>query len=135
MTAPRPPAQPATAAEFGGGRATVPPVGPPTTEAPPQRVSHFLAFEPDGGVTVHAGKAEVGQNVRTSLAQAVADELRLPFDRVRVVLADTARVPFDRGTFGSRTTPDMVPRLRRAATAARRELIERAAERWEADTS
>jgi isoquinoline 1-oxidoreductase len=135
VTTPSRPTQPATTAEFGGGRATVPPVGPPTTEAPPQRVSHYLAFEPDGDVTVHAGKAEVGQNVRTSLAQAVADELRLPFDRVHVVLADTARVPFDRGTFGSRSTPDMVPRLRRAASAARQELIERAAERWEADTS
>jgi isoquinoline 1-oxidoreductase len=132
MTAPR---LPATTPEFGGGRATIPPAAPPTTEPAPNNVAHYLSFEPDGSVTVHAGKAEVGQNVRTSLAQAVADELRLPFERVRVLLADTSRVPFDRGTFGSRSTPDMVPRLRRAAAAAREALIDRAAERWEADTS
>ena len=34
-------------------------------------------------------------------------------------MADTARTPFDAGTFGSRTTPDMAPQLRRAAAAAR----------------
>jgi len=130
-----PPRQIATTPEFGGGRATIPPAAPSTTEPAPNNVAHYLSFDPDGGVSVHAGKAEVGQNVRTSLAQAVADELRLPFERVRVVLADTSRVPFDRGTFGSRSTPDMVPRLRRAAAAAREALIDRAAERWEADTS
>jgi nicotinate dehydrogenase subunit B len=125
----------ATDPEFGGGRAVVPPISPASIEGTPPVVSAFLAFEPDGSVTAFSGKAEVGQNVRTSLAQAVADELRLPLERVRVVLGDTARVPFDRGTFGSRSTPDMAVRLRAAAATARETLIERAAERWEADTS
>ncbi|HET7769894.1 MAG TPA: molybdopterin cofactor-binding domain-containing protein, partial [Chloroflexota bacterium] len=132
MTTPQPPA---TTPEFGGGRATIPPAAPPTTEGASHRSADFIRIEPDNTVTVLAGKAEVGQNVRTSLAQAVADELRLPFERVRVILADTHQVPFDRGTFGSRSTPDMVPRLRRAAAAARERLLELAAERWESDTS
>ncbi|MGI8423461.1 MAG: molybdopterin cofactor-binding domain-containing protein, partial [Chloroflexota bacterium] len=126
---------PATTPDFGGGLATIPPAAPSTTDPDPQRSDDCLRFGPDNTVTVLAGKAEVGQNVRTSLAQAVADELRLPFERVRVILADTHQVPFDRGTFGSRSTPDMVPRLRRAAAAALARLIERAAERWESDTS
>ena len=38
---------------------------------------------------------------------------------IRMVMADTQLTPFDMGTFGSRTTPDMSRRLRRAAAAAR----------------
>ena len=129
------PRQRATTAEFGGARGTVPPAAPPTTDPPAPLVADYLTIEPDGSVTARSGKAEVGQNVRTSLAQAVADELRLPVERVRVVLADTASVPFDRGTFGSRSTPDMAVRLRAAAATAREALIEAAAERWESDTS
>jgi CO/xanthine dehydrogenase Mo-binding subunit len=72
---------------------------------------------------------EVGQNARTALTQAVADELRLDPGSVRLVMGDTARVPFDMGTFGSRTTPTMAPQLRRAAAAARALLIGLAAER------
>lgn len=47
---------------------------------------------------------------------------------IRVVMADTAAVPFDAGTFGSRTTPTMASQLRRAAAAAREELLALAAE-------
>jgi nicotinate dehydrogenase subunit B len=35
------------------------------------------------------------------------------------VMGDTERTPFDMGTFGSMTTPQMVPQLRRVAAAAR----------------
>ena len=135
MTPPPPERRPATVAKFGGGRGTIPPDAPPTTEPAPSLVSAYLFVEPDGGVTVFTGKAEVGQNIRTSLAQVVAEELCLPLERVRVVMADTAIVPFDRGTFGSRTTPDMAPRLRAAAATAREHFKDLAAERWEADTS
>lgn len=83
-----------------------------------------------GQVTVCTGKAEVGQNVRTSLAQAVADELPASLGSVRVVLGDTDRTPFDIGTFGSRSTPITVPQVRRAAAAARALLIQLAAEHW-----
>jgi isoquinoline 1-oxidoreductase len=102
-------------------------------EAP--RVSDYLQIDDEGAVTVFTGKAEVGQNIRTALAQVVAEELGLSLDRVLLVMADTARVPFDRGTFGSRSTPDMAPRLRAAAATARETLKDLAADRWEADTS
>ncbi len=86
-----------------------------------------------GRVTVCAGKAEVGQNARTSLAQAVANELPVPFNTIRVVLGDTDMTPFDIGTFGSRTTPLLVPSVRRAAAAAREWLIDLAAAQWQVD--
>lgn len=94
----------------------------------PRQLGAWLHVADDGTVTAFTGKAEVGQNARTSLTQAVADELNLPLESVRLVMADTAKVPFDMGTFGSRTTPTMVPQLRRAAAAARALLLSLAAE-------
>jgi nicotinate dehydrogenase subunit B len=99
-------------------------------EALPREITAWLHVGEDGTVTVFTGKVEVGQNIRTSLAQSVADELGVPYESVRMVMGDTARTPFDLGTFGSRTTPTMSPQLRRAAAAARRLLVEAAAKEW-----
>jgi isoquinoline 1-oxidoreductase len=96
----------------------------------PQEISAWLHIGEDGSVTAFSGKAEMGQNIRTSMAQNVADELRVPFESVRMVMGDTALTPFDAGTFGSRTTPTMTPQLRRVASAARDLLVEVAAEEW-----
>ena len=83
----------------------------------PRDIEAWLHIAEDGAVTASTGKVEVGQNARTSLTVAVADELRLPVESVRMVMGDTDHVPFDMGTFGSRTTPTMVPQMRRAAGA------------------
>jgi nicotinate dehydrogenase subunit B len=96
----------------------------------PKDISAWLHVGEDGSVTGFTGKAEIGQNIRTALAQTIADELRVPFESVRMVTADTALTPFDAGTFGSRTTPTMTPQLRRVAAAARDILIEAAAKEW-----
>jgi isoquinoline 1-oxidoreductase len=93
-------------------------------------LSAWLHIAEDGGVTVYTGKVEVGQNARTSLTQAVADELHAPIDRIRLVMGDTDLTPYDMGTFGSRTTPLMAPEIRRAAAAARELLKEMAGRRW-----
>ena len=86
-------------------------------------------------VKVFTGKVEVGQNIRTSLAQLVAEELRVPFDSITMVMGDTDLTPWDMGTFGSRTTPTMGPQLRTMAVAAREMLLEMAAERWHVDAA
>ena len=88
-------------------------------EEPSQQLDAWLHIGEDGVVTAFTGKVEIGQNIRTSLTQTVADELRVPFESVRMVTADTALVPFDFGTVGSRSMPTMSPLLRRAAAAAR----------------
>lgn len=98
----------------------------------PQHISAWVHIGENGKVTVFSGKAEVGQNVRTSLTQAVAEELYLPVENVAVLLADTDLVPYDMGTFGSRSTPTMVPQVRKAAAACREALIDLAAEKWNA---
>jgi nicotinate dehydrogenase subunit B len=96
----------------------------------PKEIASWLHVGDDGTVTAFTGKVEVGQNARTSLTQSVADELRVPFASVRMVMGDTELTPFDMGTFGSRTTPTMVPQLRRVAEAARNLLLEAAAKQW-----
>jgi isoquinoline 1-oxidoreductase len=101
---------------FGGG-------------AMPRELGAWLHIGADNAVTVYTGKAEVGQNIRTSLSQVVAEELRLPVGSIRLVMADTQLTPFDMGTFGSRTTPSMAPQLRRVAATARELLLDLAAER------
>ncbi len=88
----------------------------------PENVGAWLHIAPDGKITTFTGKVEVGQNARTSLTQAVADELRCQPRAVTLVMGDTALTPFDMGTFGSRTTPTMVPVLRKMAAAAREAL-------------
>src|SRR5579863_10034715 len=101
----------------------------------PKDVSAWLHIAADGRVKVFTGKVEVGQNIRTSLAQQVAEELRVPFDSITMVMGDTDLVPWDMGTFGSRTTPTMAPQLRNMAVAARELLVEMAAQRWNTDPS
>ena len=100
---------------FGGG-------------ALPQEIGAWLHIGENGAVTVYTGKVEVGQGIRTSLSQVVAEELCVPLSSVQLVMGDTDLTPFDMGTFGSRTTPTMSPQLRKAAAAARELLIDLAAE-------
>ena len=99
----------------------------------PTEVSAWIHIGEDGTVTVYCGKTEVGQNVRTAMAQAVAEELRAPMASIKMVLADTQLVPFDAGTFGSQSTPQMAPRLHRAGAAAREALVDLAAEHFKVD--
>ncbi|MGH9310151.1 MAG: molybdopterin cofactor-binding domain-containing protein, partial [Vicinamibacterales bacterium] len=93
----------------------------------------WIHIDDTGGITAHTGKTEIGQNIRTSLAQAVADELHVPLARVSLVMADTDLTPYDQGTFGSQSTPRMAPVLARAAATAREMLIDRAAALWTVD--
>ena len=101
----------------------------------PQDIGAWIHIEEDGSVNVFTGKTEVGQNIRTSLAQAVAEELHVPISTIRLTMADTDLTPFDLGTFGSLTTPRMAPQLRRAAAATREVLIELAAQQLNVEPS
>src|SRR5262245_54399504 len=95
----------------------------------PRELGAWLHVGEDSAVTVYTGKVEVGQNIRTSLTQVVAEELRVKPERIRLVMADTDLCPFDGGTAGSRTSPAMAPQLRKVAAAARELLLDLAAER------
>lgn len=96
----------------------------------PDDVAAWLHVAPDGAITAFTGKVEVGQNSRTSLTQAVADELRCEINAVKLVMGDTGLTPWDAGTFGSRTTPTMAPVLRKMASTMREVLVDTAASGW-----
>jgi isoquinoline 1-oxidoreductase len=115
------------AQETGGGRGG--------RRAAPQELSAWLHIGETGIVTVYSGKVEVGQNARTSLTQAVAEELRAPVASIRMVMGDTELTPYDMGTVGSQTTPQMWPVIRRAAAAARETLVDLASQKWMVERS
>lgn len=96
-------------------------------------IGPWVHIDAEGGITAYVGKAEVGQNTHTSLAQIVAEELRVPAERVRVVMGDTARVPYDVGTFGSRSTPITGAQLWHVGATARALLLDLAAAQWNVD--
>jgi len=95
---------------------------PPETPAPGIWTTGggaWLHVGSDGSVTAFTGKVDVGQDNRTALRLLVAEELRIPLEKVRLAMGDTDLCPYDRGTFGSRSMPDAGLALRRVAAYAR----------------
>ncbi len=96
------------------------------------QVDDWLALDLDGTVTVFSGRVELGTGVRTALAQIVAEELDVPFERVKMVMGDTARTPNEGYTAGSLTIHNGGFALRHASAQARQALLEMAADRLDA---
>jgi CO/xanthine dehydrogenase Mo-binding subunit len=95
----------------------------------PQALDSWLAIAPDGTVTFYTSKVEIGTGTITALAQIVAEELDVPFERVKMASGDTANTIEQGSTVGSRTIERAGPQIRQASAAARRELLKLAAAR------
>jgi CO/xanthine dehydrogenase Mo-binding subunit len=93
------------------------------------RLDRWIRLAPDGKVTLLSGKVEIGQAIATALAQCVADELDVAFDRVVVPAPDTDTSPDEGFTAGSRSIEESGETLRRIAAEVRALLLERAAAR------
>lgn len=91
------------------------------------RLDRWIRVSRDGTVTLLTGKVEIGQGITTALAQCVADELDVAFDRVRVPAPDTDTSPDEGFTAGSRSIEESGQTLRLIAAEARALLLERAA--------
>jgi len=101
----------------------------PGMDADPTSLDSWLAVAADGTVTVFSGKVDLGTGVETAMAQIVAEELDVPFNRVKMIGLDTTKA-IDQGiTAGSRSIERGGPQLRQAAAAARKELLKLAAAR------
>ncbi len=94
-----------------------------------RRIDRWLALGRDGTVTLFTGKVEIGQGVRTALAQIVAEELDVPLARVRVAPVDTTHSPDEGYTSGSHSMQESGVGLAHLAAEARHVLLERAAAR------
>jgi carbon-monoxide dehydrogenase large subunit len=62
----------------------------------------LVRIEPTGAVSAQIGIVSQGQGHLTTVAQALADELSVPIEQVRVLAGDTAAAPYGMGTRGSR---------------------------------
>src|SRR5690349_1976295 len=89
-------------------------------------VDAFLAIGTDGVVTVYTGKVDLGTGTDTALLQIVAEELDVPFERIKLVEGDTALVPDQGPTWGSLTIQVAGVQLRQAAASARKALLDMA---------
>jgi xanthine dehydrogenase large subunit len=78
----------------------------------------------DGSVQVNHGGTEMGQGLHTKICQVVADELGVPFAKVRISATDTSKVPNASATAASSGT-DLNGR---AAQFAARQIRQRLAE-------
>jgi carbon-monoxide dehydrogenase large subunit len=62
----------------------------------------IVRVEPSGAVSAQIGIVSQGQGHLTTVAQALADALTVPIEKVRVQSGDTAAAPYGMGTRGSR---------------------------------
>ncbi len=95
----------------------------------PDRLSSYISIDRGGTVTAYYGKIDGGQGLETSVAQLVAEEIDVPWDRVRVVMSDTAQcVNMGGSTAGNGLRQGGII-LRQTAAEARRLLIGMASEK------
>ncbi|MGH3009387.1 MAG: xanthine dehydrogenase family protein molybdopterin-binding subunit [Gaiellaceae bacterium] len=99
---------------YGGG-------GPPSYA--------WVRIGSDGRATVITAMQDIGTGTRTAMAQIAAEELRLPLEKVDVVLGDSARGPYASISAGSSTLPSMGPAVRAAAADARQQIEDIAEQR------
>jgi nicotinate dehydrogenase subunit B len=95
----------------------------------PTDFNAYLRIATDGSVTCFTGKIDMGQGTITSLPQIVAEELKVAYESVKIIMGDTDLCPWDLGTFGSMNIRLFGPVLRKAACEARGVLKELASEK------
>ena len=89
----------------------------------------FLQIAPNGTVSCFTGKIEMGQGIITSIAQLMAEELNVAFEKIKMVMGDTDLCPYDAGTWGSQTIQTFGPAMRAAAAEAKGVLLGMASQR------
>jgi carbon-monoxide dehydrogenase large subunit len=99
----------------------------------PSSSSAFVKLNEDGTVEVLSSTVDMGQGSNTVLAQIVAEELGVNLKSVKVNSPDTDVTPFDHGTSSSRSTFHMGNAVKQAATDAKKQLLEAAADELEAN--
>jgi nicotinate dehydrogenase subunit B len=127
-----------TRAEFLAGSAALAVVALPqggtrsfamAADARTTTLGNWIRMLPDGTVEVFTDKVEVGMGVATGLGQFVADELDVPFSRIKMILGDTDLTVPAGGVGGSNSTFQGNFALRNAAAEMRRILVTEASAR------
>jgi CO/xanthine dehydrogenase Mo-binding subunit len=89
-----------------------------------------LNVNSDGTVTVSVGRPDIGGS-RASMCLMAAEELGIPYENVRTIIADTSSLGFNDTTDGSRTTFANGLAIIQAARQAKSMMCARAAKMWD----
>ena len=91
----------------------------------------WISVNADGSITAFTGKCEIGQGLYTAQTQLVAEELCVPFNRVKLIQCDTAVCPDQGTTSGQQSHPTNfnMGALALAGATAREALVGMAATR------
>lgn len=91
-----------------------------------------LALSPDGTAALSVGTVDIGGS-RASMCLMAAEELGIPYEKVRTTVVDTASLGYNDVTHGSRVTYASGLATIKAARDAKRKLCVRAARIWGID--
>ncbi|MEM7188620.1 MAG: xanthine dehydrogenase family protein molybdopterin-binding subunit [Pseudomonadota bacterium] len=91
-----------------------------------------LALSPDGTVNLSVGTPDIGGS-RASMCLMAAEELGIPYEKVRTTVVDTASLGYNDVSHGSRVTYASGLATIKAARDAKKKLCARAAKTWGID--
>jgi nicotinate dehydrogenase subunit B len=95
----------------------------------PVELDSWVAILPDGSVNAYFGKVDLGQGLETGIAQIVADELDVRFDKVHVLMGDTNVAINQGGASSALGIAAGAKPMRNAAAEARRLMVAMASEK------
>src|SRR6266850_1914408 len=90
------------------------------------KLSSYITIDADGTVVAYYGKIDGGQGLGTAIAQMVAEEIDVAYERVRVVMGDSALTLDMGGASAAIGVSHGGVMLRRTAAEARHLLLEMA---------
>jgi CO/xanthine dehydrogenase Mo-binding subunit len=102
---------------------------PPGSLATAPYLDSWIRIDADGSITAFTGKAELGQGFKTAFQQIAAEELDVPFEKLKVVTADTKLTANEGYTSGSHSMQDSGTAIQNAAAQVRELLVAEAAKR------
>ena len=90
----------------------------------------YVNIRDDGIVDIYCHRSEMGQGIRTSLVQVIADELEADWDKVNLIQAVGHEKYGDQNTDGSTSIRRQFDLLRNAGATARDMMVAAAASLW-----
>lgn len=109
--------------------------GTKNTLAAAHELNFFVSITSDGLVDLVCHRSEMGQGIRTSVPQIIAEELGADWDKINVVQAQADKKYGSQGTAGSASIRNHFTSIRQMGAIARDMLEQAAATIWQVDKS